>query len=334
MKKFLTILPIVALFAAIVVLTAFTIRLSGHNDDMVYREAFRRNYKMFTVEMPAHLDFAGESIPIDNYYVRESFDKELHVNAYWHSSTILMMKRAYRWRPVIEPILKKNGIPADFFYLCLIESGLENVVSPAGATGFWQIMKGPALTYGLVINSEVDERYNVEKATEAACRILRDGYDKFKSWTLAAVAYNMGMGGLERTINTQRMKSFYDLQLNRETMRYVYRIVAIKTIFEHPVSYGFYIRIRDLYPRIPTEPFITDSTIPDFGKFCQDQHVSYRVLKELNPWILTNTLSNKERRSYKIQLPKDGVISVEKLLEDIAEPDQLFNDTLHASDIR
>ncbi len=333
MKKFLTILPVVLLIAAITVLSAFTFSGISTSDDLVYREAFRRNYKMFTVEMPAHLDFAGEPIPLDKYYVRESFDKELHVNAYWHSSTVLMMKRANRWRPVIEPILKKNNIPADFFYLCLIESGMENVVSPAGAAGFWQIMKSPAQAYGLEISSEVDERYNVEKATEAACRILRDAYEKFHSWSLAAVSYNMGMGGLERALNTQRTRNFYDLQLNRETIRYMYRIVAIKTIFEHPVSYGFYIRIRDLYPHIPTEPFITDSTIPDFGKFCQDKNISYRVLKEMNPWILTNSLLNKERKSYKIQLPKDGVVSVDKLLEDLSEPDQLFNDTLHVRDI-
>lgn len=335
MKKFLTItLIIVTLMAGLYFLTGSGFLFPGDETDKAYREAFSRHYKMFAVEIPSQLDFAGEPVPVDLYHVRESLDKELLVNTYWHSNTILMMKRAYRWFPVIEPILKKNNIPSDFFFLCMIESGLENVVSPAGAAGFWQFLKGTGTSNGLEISTEVDERYHVEKSTEAACKYLRGAYKKFNSWTLAAASYNMGVEGLDNQLKTQQVSSYYDLQLNRETLRYVYRILAIKTIFYQPVRYGFYLRIRDLYPPIPTQTVTTDTTIADLAVFCKAQKVTYRILKELNPWLLKNTLTNKERKTYKILVPRDGEVSYEKLLGKTEETGKLFNDTLNVHDIR
>lgn len=335
MKKILTItLIIVSLAAALYFLTSSAILFSGDDNDQAYREAFSRNYKMFAVEIPSQLDFAGEAVPVDVYHVRESLDKELLVNTYWHSNTILMMKRANRWFPVIEPILKKNNVPVDFFFLCMIESGLENVASPAGAGGFWQFLKSTGTSYGLEISAEVDERLQAERATEAACKYLKNAYAKFGSWTLAAASYNMGMDGLGNQLKTQKVTSYYDLQLNRETLRYVYRILAIKTIFYQPVRYGFYLRIKDLYPPIPTQTVTTDTTILDLADFCKAHKISYRILKELNPWLLKNTLTNKERKKYNILLPRNGVVSSEKLISGEGEPGKLFNDTLNVRNIR
>jgi len=335
MKKIITIaIIVVSMLAGVYFLTASSIFFQGDNNDQAYRDAFSRHYKMFAVEVPSRLDFSGEVVPVDDYNVRESLDKELLVNTYWHSNTILMMKRAYRWFPVIEPILRKNNIPVDFFFLCMIESGLENVVSPAGASGFWQFLKSTGTSYGLEISTEVDERFHVEKATEAACKYLRAAYGKFNNWTLAAASYNMGMEGLDSHLKTQKTNSYYDLQLNKETLRYVYRILAVKTIFYQPVRYGFYLRVKDLYPPVPTRVVTTDTTITDLADFCKEQKVSYRILKELNPWLLKNTLTNKERKTYNILLPRDGVVSYEKLMDREEDPGKLFNDTLNVRNIR
>lgn len=334
MKKALTIsLIIVAVFTAAYFLTSSSLFFNNDDQDKAYREAFSRHYKMFAVEVPTQLDFAGEAVPVDHYYVRESLDRELLVNSYWHSNTIMMVKRAYRWYPVIQPILKKNNVPDDFFFLCMIESGLEQVVSPAGAAGFWQFLKGTGTSYGLEISTEVDERYHVEKSTEAACRYLKNAYAKFNSWTLAAASYNMGVEGLNAQLSMQKSRSYYDLQLNKETQRYIYRILAVKTIFYQPVRYGYYLRKKDLYPPIPIQTVQTDSTIVDFADFCAEHKISYRLLKEMNPWLLKNSLTNTARKTYNISLPRDGVTSWSKLIGD-EKAGTLFNDTLKVENIR
>jgi len=298
------------------------------NSDESYRKAFQTNYRIFSAEIPAKLSFCNEIVPINVYYVHESLDRELLTNTYWQSNTILMLKRAYRWFPVIEPILKKNNIPDDFKYLALIESSFLNVVSPSNASGFWQFIKPTGQRYGLEITEEVDERYNLEKATEAACKFIKTTYGMFDNWTLAAAAYNMGESGVKRAIETQNVNSYYDLYLNEETSRYVYRILALKIICAQPVKYGYYLRIKDLYPPIPYETLSIDSSITNLVRFAKENNITYRILKDFNPWLRNKQLSNKARKVYEIKIPKAGFDNYDNLLA--KDNDHLLNDTIGA----
>jgi hypothetical protein len=245
-----------------------------------------------------------------------------------------MFKRAYRWFPVIEPILKANSIPDDAKYIALIESGFENTASPAGASGFWQLMKATAESYGLEINSEIDERYSVEKATVAACKYLKTAYGKYKNWTLAAASYNMGMKAVDDALAAQQVTTYYDLYLNKETIRYVYRILAVKAIFQNPVKYGFYLRKCDFYPQIPSNIVIVDSAVESWAAFAIKNNSNYRILKEMNPWILKNSLINKTRKKYEVKFPKEGFTSWEQLTKQNSCDNTLFNDTLKIDQIR
>ena len=218
--------------------------LDIRNQDREYKGLFYRHMKVFTPEVPAVASFAGEEVPQDLYYVREAFEREIMANTFMHSSTMMMFKRANRWFPVIEPILKKNGIPDDFKFLALAESNLANVVSPSGAEGYWQFIKPTGQKYGLEINDNVDERYNMEKATQAACDYFKDAFKQFNNWTLVAASYNRGMDGLDKALDKQGVTGYYDLYLNDETSRYLFRIIAIKEVYNHPVRYGFYLRDR------------------------------------------------------------------------------------------
>ena len=290
----------------IVLFKLFTFSAYEASDDSIYQESFYKNYKIFSLNIPKQLNFAGEKVPIEDFDVRERLDKELLVNTYWQSQTLLFQKRANRWFPVIEPILKKNGVPEDFKYLALIESGFTNVVSSAGATGFWQLMEATATSYGLEVNKEVDERYNVEKSTEVACQYLKEAYKKFNSWTLAAASYNVGMGGVSRQIEKQKVNDYYDLLLNEETSRYLFRILAIKEIISNPKAYGFHIRKKDLYPPIPSYIVTVDSSITDFADFAIRNKVNYKLVKLLNPWIRQGFLTNKDKKKYEIKLPHEN----------------------------
>lgn len=273
-----------------------------------YKETRNSNVN-FALEIPETLYFAGESVPIERLDVRESLDRELLVNTYWHSQTFLFFKRANRYFPVIEPILKKNNIPDDFKYLSLIESGFSNVVSPSGAVGFWQLLKVTGEKWGLIINDEVDERYNFEKSTEAACKYLNNSYNIFKNWTLAAAAYNMGDAGLGNQMKNQKVYNFYDIYLNSETARYIYRILAVKTIFENPGKYGFYFKKSDLYPPVKTQSLVVDTSITDLAQFALDNGINYKILKEYNPWLRKISLINKTKNSFFIQIPyKDELL--------------------------
>jgi len=260
------------------------------------------NYAM-PVPLPDSVNFAGEIVPVDIFYVKEQLDRELTVNTYWHSSTLLSLKRAHRWFPVIEPILAKNSIPDDFKYVAMIESGLLNVISPAGATGFWQFIDKTGKEYGLKINKEVDERYDVTKATEAACTYLRKAYAKFGNWTLVAASYNAGQGRIDETIEKQMAKNFYDLYLNEETSRYIFRILALKIIYENPVKYGFKLEPGDLYDPIPVKNKLVTSDIKDLPAFAKQNNVSYRMLKELNPWLRSDKLTVRGGEEYFLALP-------------------------------
>ena len=235
------------------VIELFCFSFSDDKKDGEYQQFFNRISKVISVPIPHNLSFAGEKVPITDFSVREAADREFSINTYWQSQTLLIEKRTSRWFPVIEPILKRNNIPDDFKYISLVESQLTNVVSPQGAAGFWQFIPTTAKNYGLEVNEEVDERYNVVKATQAACDYFNESYKQFNNWTLVAASYNLGMTGVQAQIDKQKVKSYYDLLLNDETSRYIFRILAMKSIIVNPKSYGFTLRKKDLYPIIPTK---------------------------------------------------------------------------------
>jgi hypothetical protein len=308
MSKRLTVL----LFTAIALLSVGVIYLFINSGDkkeiekapvtevMTFVEGM--NYAM-PVPIPDTVSFAGELVPTGLFYVKEQLDRELTVNTYWHSSTILTLKRANRWFPLIDSILAKNGIPSDFKYVALIESGLLNVVSPSGAAGFWQFLDKTGKEYGLEINKEVDERYHAAKATQAACDYLNKSYRKFGNWTLVAASYNAGQGRIEETIEKQQVRNFYHMFLNDETSRYIFRILAMKIIYENPVAYGFKIKKGDLYDPLNVKTVKVTSTISDLPSYALRQNTTYRMLKELNPWLRSDKLSVRNGEEYEIALP-------------------------------
>jgi membrane-bound lytic murein transglycosylase D len=255
---------------------------------------------------PNKVDFAGEQAPLHIADVKERLDRELLVNTYLHSSTILIMKRANRVFPVIEPILKQYGVPDDFKYLAVIESALTNAVSPSGARGVWQFMTPTAKESGMEINDYVDERYHLEKATVAACNYLITAKQKFGSWTLAAASYNGGMTGVNTKITEQKVDTYYDLLLTDETSRYVFRILALKEIMKNPKSYGFDVSNNELYPVIPAKKIEIDSTINNLATFAKTQGINYKILKLHNPWLRDKKLPNPTKKKYIIEIPTSG----------------------------
>lgn len=258
------------------------------------------------MHFPVSIDFAGENAPLNVSDVKERFERELLVNANLDATTLLIIKRANRAFPIIEPILRKNNIPDDFKYLAVIESGLVNAVSPAGAKGVWQFMPETAKEKGLEVNEIVDERYHLEKSTEAACKYLLDAKRKFGSWTLAAASYNGGMTGVNKQIDIQKVTSYYDLLLNEETSRYVFRILALKEIMKNPKLYGFEIESKELYKSIPTRKLEIDSTITDLASFSIAQGINYKILKIHNPWLRDKKLLNLAKKKYFLEIPTEG----------------------------
>lgn len=255
---------------------------------------------------PDSLDFAGERVPLENFDTRESLEREIITTAYRHSSTILIIKRAHRYFPVIESILKQYGIPEDFKYLAVAESDLSNMVSPVGATGFWQIMPETGREQGMEINQEVDERYNFERSTRFACEYFRKSYEKYGNWTLAAASYNGGRSGLSEQIEIQKVKNYYDLLLTEETARYIFRALSYKLVINDPAAYGFEIDRKELYPGLRYTEVKVDTAVTDFARFAADFGTNYKILKLLNPWLRKPYLSNKSRKSYMIKIPEKG----------------------------
>ena len=258
------------------------------------------------VDYPKNMDFAGENVPYHIVDVQERLDREMVTNMNYHTNTTLVIKRANKVFPIIEPILKKNGIPDDFKYLAVIESSLVNAVSPAGARGVWQFMPATAKEKGLEVTDYVDERYNLEKSTQAACEYLLEAKAKFGNWTSAAASYNGGMGGVSRRLEEQQVESFYDLLLPEETSRYVFRILALKEIMKNPVKYGFEIPKEMLYNDFPTRTIEVDTSINDLASFAKSQGINYKLLKYYNPWMRDSKLINKSRKVYKIEIPTSG----------------------------
>ena len=260
--------------------------------------------KVFALDIDEAYSFAGETVTLDEHDLRERMDKELLVNTYWQSNMMLMIKRSNKYFPTIERILKEEGVPDDFKYLAVIESGLENVNSPVGAKGFWQIMKTTGREMGLEVNSNVDERYHIENATRVACTYLKKAKKKLGSWTLAAASYNRGITGINRLLEKQQAETYYDLLLNSETRRYVFRILAMKEILSNPTRYGFVFEVQDLYTKIPVYTVEVDTAISNIARFAKTMGINYKQMKIHNPWLLQNHLNNKSRKLYHIKLPK------------------------------
>lgn len=278
---------------------------TSDNPTIIYDQGVQEDGPLTAIsyDLPKNLNFAGEPLSLDRSDLREQFDKELQINIYFHSNTIFLIKRANEWLPQFEPILKKNGIPDDFKYLPLIESGLMNAVSPANAVGFWQIVKSAGKENGLEISKEVDQRYDPIKSAEAACKYFKKAYNKFDNWTLVAASYNRGMSGLDRAIQKQKVDSFYDLFLNDETARYVFRILAIKEIIENPERYGFKINPQHMYQQDSLRYVEVNSTIPDLVDFSLSQGTNYKLLKRHNPWLRDDRLTVHKNEVYKIAIP-------------------------------
>ena len=265
------------------------------------------DYNIYALEMPESINFAGELVPVENPDIYERMDRELLVNTYWQSNGLLMFKRAQKYFPIIEPILEENGVPDDFKYLAVIESGLVTTAkSPAGASGIWQIMKATGRENGLEVNANVDERYNLEKATEVACDYLKKAKNELGSWTAAAAAYNAGNAGISRRLNEQDVTSYYDLLLGEETGRYVFRITALKEILSNPDKYGFNFNKSDLYKPVPTYTIEVDTAVANFSQFAKRFGVNYKILKLHNPWLREKHLNNSSRKSYIIEIPNQG----------------------------
>jgi len=263
------------------------------------------SFKVHALHVPSQVNFAGELMQLDEDDLMERMDKELLVNTYWQSNTLLMMKRANKFFPQIERILKEEEVPDDFKYLALIESGLENLRSPAGAKGFWQILRTTGREYGLEVNSNVDERYNIELSTRMACAYLKKAKERLGSWTLAAASYNRGIAGINRILKKQQTNNYYDLLLGTETKRYIFRILAVKEIMQAPERYGFFVEDAQLYSPLEYRTFAVDTAITNIARFSKQMGVNYKTMKIYNPWLLQTHLNNKSRKLYHIALPTE-----------------------------
>lgn len=271
---------------------------------------FPQDYKIISPKIPDNIKIFGEGVPIENFEVYERVEREVLVNTYWHSSTILAIKRAARWFPVIEPILKQNNIPDDFKYIAVVESNLENVVSPAGATGYWQFIKSTAMKYGLEVNDEIDERYHMEKSTEAACSYIKEAFNLFGNWTMSASSYNAGINGIEKWSGLQKSTNYWNLVLGSETSRYVSRIIAMKLIMENPPAYGYDLKDDDLYKPLKYSEVKLDTSVTDFADYAVTLGINYKTLKLYNPWLRDTSLKNKNSVAYKIKVPEVGSIEL------------------------
>ncbi|MBN3036058.1 MAG: lytic transglycosylase domain-containing protein [Bacteroidales bacterium] len=307
-----------------------TLAWKKQRNDEKYRAAFHEKYRIFTVELPDQISFAGEEIPLDIYYIRENLDRELLVNTYWHSATILVLKRSFRWFPVIEPILADSGIPDDFKYLALAESGLTNAVSPRGAVGFWQFLEGTAREYGLEVNDEVDERYHVEKSTRAACSYLLESFREFERWPLVAASYNAGRKRIRESVDRQSSHDYFELFLNEETSRYVFRIIALKLICENPARFGFYLRGKDLYPPLPYIIREIAGPVPDLVAFARENGTTYKLLKDMNPWLRSDKLRNPGGKTYPLKIASGFALDYDRLIRDM-DDSRIYHDTASVS---
>ncbi|WP_438973125.1 lytic transglycosylase domain-containing protein [Polaribacter sp.] len=300
MKKIVT-LSLVLLCLVIIVFFSNGI----HENEVQSVTNTHKNYKVKALQLPNDLNLAGERVPIEIEDVKERMDRELLVNTYWQSNGLLLLKRAHKYFPILEPLLKKYGIPDDFKYLALAESGFIDETSTAGAAGIWHFMKKTGKEYGLEINKNVDERYHIEKSTKVAAAYLKKAKERFGSWTLAAAAYNAGNYGIAKRLETQQVTSYYDALLPDETERYVFRILALKEVISNPKKYGFVFDENDLYTLEKTKEIKVDSAITNIASFAKNFGLNYKELKKHNPWLRENHLNNKSKKNYLIKIPID-----------------------------
>ncbi len=292
-------------FLSLTVLLFSTILLlNGIGKNESAKEIFtHESYKIKAIKLPKNLNLAGERVPIEKNDIKERMDRELLVNTYWQSNGLLLIKRANKYFPILEPLLKKYGLPDDFKFLALAESAFTDETSSAGAAGIWHFMKRTGKEYGLEINSNVDERYHIEKSTKVAAAYLKKSKERFNSWTLAAAAYNAGNYGIHKQLEKQQVNNYYDALLADETERYVFRIIALKEVISNPKKYGFIIENEDLYTFPKTRTVKVDTVISNISLFAKKFGITYKELKIHNPWLRENKLNNASRKLYEIKIP-------------------------------
>jgi membrane-bound lytic murein transglycosylase D len=289
-------------FLSVVFITLLFIN-AVHKSDVDPETNTHKSYKIKALKLPQTLNLAGERVPLEIPDVRERMDRELLVNTYWQSNGLLLLKRANKYFPIIEPLLKQYGLPDDFKFLALAESGFTDETSTVGAAGMWHFMKTTGKEFGLEINKNVDERYDIEKSTRVAADYLKKARNRFGSWTLAAAAYNAGNYGISKRIDAQNVDNYYDALLPDETERYIFRIIALKEIINNPKKYGFIYKKDDLYTLQKTYTIQVDTTITNIASFAKGFGINYKELKIHNPWLRENKLNNKSRKLYQIKIP-------------------------------
>lgn len=274
-------------------------------DNNVSEHKFVTPHQTYLPSMPDSISFCGERVPLERRDIYEALDREMVVNTFAHTNTILILKRMTRYFPLIESVLKEEGVPDDFKYLAVAESNLYDIArSPVDAIGLWQFLKTTGKEYGLEVNDEIDERYHIEKSTRAACRYFRKAYEEFGSWTMVAASYNGGMRGVKNMKNLQHQSNYYEMIWVEETARYVFRIIAFKQILSNPESYGFNITESDRYQPWRVNVVDMDTTIVDLAQWAIDRGTTYKRVKELNRWIRQNKINNPRRKTYHIAIPQ------------------------------
>lgn len=285
-----------------------------------YQPSYQNNnFSVFGVNIPRNLSFCGEKIPTNDYAIKDNLEKEFFSNKNWRNNAGYLFGKAQKWFPYIEPILKREGIPDDFKYVAVIESHLSNARSAAGAVGFWQLVPSTAKHYGLIVNDEVDERLDVEKSTVVACKLIKYAYSVFKNWTLAAAAYNLGIGGIQNALAKQGSDNYYDLLLNRETGSFVYRILAYKTLFADPEHLGLKKRSLKYFPKVAVKTIKVDSSITNLPHFAKSVKTNIALIHLFNPWLLGEKLANAEKHIYEIKIPKKQEADYSFYYDDLLE---------------
>ncbi|MBI3519958.1 MAG: lytic transglycosylase domain-containing protein [Bacteroidetes bacterium] len=311
---------------------AILIKTLSFHPDLSFPDYSDSNFKVLGLNIPTNLEFAGERVPQNDYEIKESLEKEFFANKSWKNSSLALFVKARKWFPLIEPILKKEGVPDDFKYVAIIESHLSNVVSPVGASGFWQLMPITAQHYGLTVNSEIDERLDVEKATVVACKHFKDAYNYFNNWTLSAAAYNVGIGGIQNALKKQNTNNYYDLLLNEETGSFIYRILAYKTLLSNPTHFGVKNKLQKSGGFPAFKIVKVDSSITNLPAFAKHVNTNIIVLKTFNPWLIGEKLDNPEKKIYQFKIPKNKNIDLSVYFNDVF-PQKSSTDTILAKPI-